>query len=511
MNFKSKKWLFLFIIGIFIFSILMPVSQNNTIYAADEKYEAYFIAQDSFGFALYARPKGSQDLGTVVYCFNHKKVPPYLDDKAHEDNGLVAYTKVTGFSDTLKEKMSNPRIQDEDELEKKLLAVIANGYPMNHSGLQGTLSDGSFRKVTQIAIWYFTDSEGINSNQLANPYTSVLLSAEEETVVNNLIASTYDAPSNMKLDFYIADNLKYQNLLAAKITPVTIEKINMVFSKQDLNGVELEGAEIEIRNADDTETVIEWTSDGTAKTVPLDPGTYIFREKKAPTGFLKVDDITFKVNRHGDVTILKQKDTDQVTAEKNKLTVIDQADPVNPDPNNPVNPDPNNPVNPDPNNPVNPDPNNPVNPDPNNPVNPDPNNPVTPAPDNPVTPAPDNPVTPAPDEPVNPTPVDPVNPFPEEPVKLASIEPVNPTTDEPVNPIPKIPVNTVPVVPENIVTEVQVVNDENKRTVGTQAVKWKKELPKTGYTSDQYRLLGMLLISLTLILAYFTNRKRHNA
>ena len=42
MNFKSKKWLSLFIIGLLIFSMPMSVSQMNTVYAADTEYEAYF-------------------------------------------------------------------------------------------------------------------------------------------------------------------------------------------------------------------------------------------------------------------------------------------------------------------------------------------------------------------------------------------------------------------------------------------------------------------------------------
>ena len=62
---------------------------------------------------------------------------------------------------------------------------------------------------------------------------------------------------------------------------------------------------------------------------------------------------------------------------------------------------------------------------------------------------------------------------------------------------------------DNIKAFKQMLKKRNQ--VDTQDMNGGKELPKTGYTTDQYRLVGMLIISLTLILAYFTNRKRHNA
>ena len=102
----------------------------------------------------------------------------------------------------------------------------------------------------------------------------------------------------------------------------------ITFSKVNLGGEEIAGAEIEIY-AGDTATgtpVEKWTSEaGKSKVIELTPGKYVFHEVSAPNGYVAVTDITFQVNYDGTVTVL---DANSNTAEykDGKLVITDQYD-----------------------------------------------------------------------------------------------------------------------------------------------------------------------------------------
>ncbi|WP_369350668.1 SpaA isopeptide-forming pilin-related protein [Streptococcus hillyeri] len=103
------------------------------------------------------------------------------------------------------------------------------------------------------------------------------------------------------------------------------ETKDVVISKVNLGGEELEGAEIEISK--DGKVVEKWTSEKTAKTIKLEAGDYIFHEKVAPNGYLKVTDITFTVSEDGQVTV-KDAAGNKVDSTDNKLVVTDQVAPT---------------------------------------------------------------------------------------------------------------------------------------------------------------------------------------
>ena len=78
-----------------------------------------------------------------------------------------------------------------------------------------------------------------------------------------------------------------------RVTKVTVSKI-----ASDTNAA-LPGAEMEILNESRMKQLDSWTTDGTTHTVSLTEGTYILHEAKAPDGYNKAEDITFKVNKNG--------------------------------------------------------------------------------------------------------------------------------------------------------------------------------------------------------------------
>ena len=108
------------------------------------------------------------------------------------------------------------------------------------------------------------------------------------------------------------------------VVPPTPSEKEVVFSKVNVGGEEIAGAKIQIKDAQG-QVVKEWTSKaGQSETIKLKAGTYIFHEEVAPSGYLKVTDITFEVDEQGKVTV-KNANENEVKANGNKLTVTDKT------------------------------------------------------------------------------------------------------------------------------------------------------------------------------------------
>ncbi|WP_150533645.1 thioester-forming surface-anchored protein [Streptococcus pneumoniae] len=119
---------------------------------------------------------------------------------------------------------------------------------------------------------------------------------------------------------------KAQTVVVSKIKPEPGAQ-EVHFSKVNVGGEEIAGAEIHIKQ-DDT-VVASWVSEaGKTHTLKLKPGHYIFHEAVAP-GYLAVTDIHFSVDETGQVTVTNVNGNTAV-AEGNKLTVTDQTKPVTP-------------------------------------------------------------------------------------------------------------------------------------------------------------------------------------
>ncbi|HER1521352.1 TPA: fibronectin-bing protein SfbII [Streptococcus pyogenes] len=86
---------------------------------------------------------------------------------------------------------------------------------------------------------------------------------------------------------------------------MTIEEdsaTHIKFSKRDIDGKELAGATMELRDSSG-KTISTWISDGQVKDFYLMPGKYTFVETTAPDGYEIATAITFTVNEQGQVTV----------------------------------------------------------------------------------------------------------------------------------------------------------------------------------------------------------------
>ncbi|MCP1638750.1 TQXA domain-containing protein/LPXTG-motif cell wall-anchored protein [Streptococcus gallinaceus] len=209
--------------------------------------------------------------------------------------------------------------------EQVTVKLYANGKPA--TDLAGKdVSTVVLTKATANAI----ENTAVVSNLRAFDETGnrIVYTIEETPVagyteVGEAAFKTSATPSNW------ADNGAIYNL-TLRNQENTVEKKDVVISKTNLGGKEIAGAQIEIRK--DGQKVEGWTSEADkSHTVKLEAGEYVFHEEVAPTGYLKVTDITFTVDKDGNVTVKE----DTTTAEKsktegNKLTVVDETEVVKP-------------------------------------------------------------------------------------------------------------------------------------------------------------------------------------
>lgn len=166
---------------------------NNNVSADNiDRYIAYVgQSQDSYGMPIYV-----QNLSTgkvdVAYCINESKKLPYS----------AYYNRFDATPERLM-ALDKPLV-DREQLPDIIKRIIYNGYPLNATKLQGKLSDGAFRRLTQLAIWHYSDSYNVKENELTQ---------EERMVYNELIQSVNPVPVNLNLNIYVNDDSTYQNLL----------------------------------------------------------------------------------------------------------------------------------------------------------------------------------------------------------------------------------------------------------------------------------------------------------
>ncbi|HEL1198404.1 TPA: thioester-forming surface-anchored protein, partial [Streptococcus equi subsp. zooepidemicus] len=168
------------------------------------------------------QPRKETDVKRIVYCFNRDNAYPDPWDthfpQSPRQLPLPIYDRYLG-SDELLQRYSK---KHNDNLRVTLGVLLENGYP--HKKLN-SLTDEQSRRVTQLAIWHFTD--GYPQKDFK---TNFKLNNEEEKALNNLINTANEAkikktPLSYNLDLYITsyynDRLKpIQHLLGSTISKV---------------------------------------------------------------------------------------------------------------------------------------------------------------------------------------------------------------------------------------------------------------------------------------------------
>ena len=181
-----------------------------------------------------------------------------------------------------------------------------------------------------------TDVNGTKVEQFVTTKDNLKLQlpAGEYTFVEDAAPAGYDVVSTFK--FTVDTNGKVTTTstdaktngsvltVVDQATKVVPKEFKVAISKVGLGGVELAGADVTVTK--DGQEVDRWTSTTTSHELTLTEGTYVFHEISAPAGYKVVTDITFTVDKDGNVTVTNDTTTGTKTVvEGNKLVITDET------------------------------------------------------------------------------------------------------------------------------------------------------------------------------------------
>lgn len=231
--------------------------------------------QDS-PFFLYVSPtndpKRELKDECIVYCFNRNKEWPEAWEKIWETSKpadlpdkLPKYDKKVGDDDTFKKAADHAR--PVSSLTSTLVKILSIGYPNNKSELISKyhLDDSSARIVTQLAIWYYSDS-------LDNPQTVLhrSLTQYEQKALTHLIEAGKkpemdENQSSTTLNIYVTQDYKpgkwklYQNLLGSSLIPKkekpsseSVTQSNLIFTEENNHSGTISGGSGNTETEEDT-------------------------------------------------------------------------------------------------------------------------------------------------------------------------------------------------------------------------------------------------------------------
>ncbi|MBQ9057653.1 MAG: Cna B-type domain-containing protein [Atopobiaceae bacterium] len=186
---------------------------------------------------------------------------------------------------------------------------------INKTDLGGTELEGAQIVVydadgNTIASWTSAAGETCDLNLTAGTYSF------KETVapagyqqVTTEIFFTVDAEGNVTVTTTTVDNGGEVSVTEGIITladapvPEEPQDVTINISKTDMDGVEVSGAHIVVRDSEGN-VVEEWDSTTETHAVTVQPGDYTLEETVAPTGFKRVETtISFTVAEDGSVTV----------------------------------------------------------------------------------------------------------------------------------------------------------------------------------------------------------------
>ncbi|WP_043038699.1 thioester-forming surface-anchored protein, partial [Streptococcus equi] len=159
------------------------------------------------------QPKRDTDIRYIVYCFNKSYSYPELWESQLKNiisHKLPIYEKRVGDDNLLKLNSQS----SVSNLSSKLLTVLTHGYPSKNLG---NLNSQQSRRVTQLAIWHFTDNYPKQSFK-----SGYNLSQNEDEELQKLITTAEKGQTTLptySLDFYITSSYNhdtskpYQHLL----------------------------------------------------------------------------------------------------------------------------------------------------------------------------------------------------------------------------------------------------------------------------------------------------------
>lgn len=205
-----------FLIALFIvLTMVIPTG----LAAADESFIVFTGDREEYKYSdpLYVRNNGED---RVAYCYNaSKKVPP-----TWQEGGQTVYKIESATAKEFYQMTDeNVRVMEPEAFKKAILSVCYQGFPQNGSGLMEKygLTRSTFRGITQLAVWYYTDSLDISQHyqqyQPFDTYPGAWAAYQE------LITPLDTLPLGYQLDLYRNRNEQYQNVLCTRLAEMPVQ------------------------------------------------------------------------------------------------------------------------------------------------------------------------------------------------------------------------------------------------------------------------------------------------
>lgn len=205
-----------FLIALFIvLTMVIPTG----LAAADESFIVFTGDREEYKYSdpLYVRDNGEN---RVAYCYNaSKKVPP-----TWQEGGQTVYKIESATAEEFYQMTDeNVRVMEPEAFKKAILSVCYQGFPQNGSGLMEKygLTRAAFRGITQLAVWYYTDS--LDISQYYQQYQPFDTYPGAWAAYQELITPLDTLPLGYQLDLYRNRNEQYQNVLCTRLAEMPVQ------------------------------------------------------------------------------------------------------------------------------------------------------------------------------------------------------------------------------------------------------------------------------------------------
>ncbi len=205
-----------FLIALFIvLTMVIPTG----LAAADESFIVFTGDREEYKYSdpLYVLNNGEN---RVAYCYNaSKKVPP-----TWQEGGQTVYKIESATAEEFYQMTDeNVRVMEPEAFKKAILSVCYQGFPQNGSGLMEKygLTRSTFRGITQLAVWYYTDS--LDISQYYQQYQPFDTYPGAWAAYQELITPLDTLPLGYQLDLYRNRNEQYQNVLCTRLAEMPVQ------------------------------------------------------------------------------------------------------------------------------------------------------------------------------------------------------------------------------------------------------------------------------------------------
>ena len=205
-----------FLIALFIvLTMVIPTG----LAVADESFIVFTGDREEYKYSdpLYVWNNGEN---RVAYCYNaSKKVPP-----TWQEGGQTVYKIESATAEEFYQMTDeNVRVMEPEAFKKAILSVCYQGFPQNGSGLMEKygLTRSTFRGITQLAVWYYTDS--LDISQYYQQYQPFDTYPGAWAAYQELITPLDTLPLGYQLDLYRNRNEQYQNVLCTRLAEMPVQ------------------------------------------------------------------------------------------------------------------------------------------------------------------------------------------------------------------------------------------------------------------------------------------------